>query len=141
MTTDSINHHENAPALVSALTAVEKAIAGSGFDPKLRHLVVLRASQLNGCGFCVRMHTREAREDGETNARLDQLVVWRHSREFTEREKAALAWVEALTQLSQDNYGSLRASLRAHFSETELTTLTTIVGMINLWNRVQVSNH
>ena len=137
-----VNHLIHGGELLSLLEAVEKAIGGRGIDPMLRHLVKLRASQINGCGYCVKMHTREAREDGETNERLDRLVVWRHVDDFTPDEKAALAWTEALTELPKDaDFGSLREALRGHFSEPEITTLTAMAGMINLWNRVQISNH
>lgn len=142
--TDSsaVNYMKHGTDLIPVLEEVENAIGRQGFDPMVRHLVKLRASQINGCGFCVKMHTREAREDGETNDRLDRLVVWRHVDDFTPDEKAALAWTEALTLLKDTaDFGALRAELRAHFTDSEITTLTAIVGMINLWNRIQVSNH
>jgi len=140
--TGKVNHMAHGAELIAALQAVENAIGARGIDPMLRHLVKLRASQINGCGFCVKMHTREAREDGETNDRLDRLVVWRHVNDFTPDEKAALAWTEALTELPKDaDFAALRQSLRAHFSDPEITTLTAMAGMINLWNRVQISNH
>ena len=111
-------------------------------DPLLVHLIHLRASQINGCAFCVKMHTKEARDDGETDKRLDYLVVWRHVNEFTAAEKAALAWVEALTVLDEKtDYAPLRAELKKHFSEAQISAMTTIIGMINLWNRFQVSKH
>lgn len=113
-----------------------------GLERSLHHLAQLRASQLNQCAFCVRMHTREAREDGESNERLDRLVVWDHCNDFTPREKAALAWTEALTRLDRrTDYAALRTSLREHFSEVEIGALTATVAMINLWNRIQISRH
>lgn len=88
------------------------------------------------------MHTKEARDDGETNERLDRLVVWDHVSDFSAKERAALAWTEALTQIERKtDYGALRAELRAHFSDAEISALTTTVAMINLWNRIQVSAH
>ena len=113
-----------------------------GLDTKLRHLIKLRASQINGCAFCVKMHTAEARKDGETNERLDRLVVWEHVGDFSEAERAAFAWTEALTTFDKrTNYAELRGRLREHFTEKEIGILTGQVAMINLWNRMQVANH
>ena len=97
---------------------------------------------MNGCGYCVQMHTSDARDDGETNERLDQVIVWDQVECFSDAEKAALAWTEALTDLdSQTDFGQLRARLREHFSEKEIGALTAAVAMINLWNRVNISRH
>ena len=138
-TVDYLKHGDD---LMAALEAVERAIAARGIDPGLHHLMLLRASQINGCAFCVNMHARDARQAGETDHRLDHLIVWRHVNDFTPREKAAFAWTEALTELKPDtDYAGLRGELRAHFSEDEIATLTVIVAMINLWNRKQISNH
>ena len=113
-----------------------------GLDRLLHHLVLLRASQINRCGFCVQMHTREAREDGETSQRLDRVIVWDQVGDFSEKEKAALAWTEALTGLDpKTELATLRARLREHFSEKEIGVLTATVGMINLWNRIAISRH
>lgn len=121
---------------------VEVTIAQSGVDKGLNHLVKLRASQMNGCGFCVKMHTSEARRDGESSERLDRLVVWRHVSDYTPAERAAFAWTEALTDLDPDaDFAVLRAELLEHFSEKEISVLTSIVAMINLWNRFAVSRH
>lgn len=88
------------------------------------------------------MHLREAREDGETQDRLDRLVVWTHVSDFSEAEKAALAWTEALTTLDhKTDYASLRGRLRQSFTDKEIGALTATIAMINLWNRVQVSAH
>lgn len=130
------------PEVFPTLLKVSETIAAQGLDKKLQHLVHLRASQINGCAFCVKMHLREAREDGETQDRLDRLVVWAHVNDFSEAEKAALAWTEALTTLDhKTDYASLRGRLRASFSDKEIGTLTANIGMINLWNRIQVSAH
>ncbi|MGV6873525.1 carboxymuconolactone decarboxylase family protein [Pseudochelatococcus sp. B33] len=140
--TNSVNYYKAIPDVFDALMQVKAAIGTHGIDPTLHHLVHLRASQINGCAFCVKMHTREAREDGETNERLDRLVVWEHVDDFSPRERAALAWTEALTQLDRaTDYAPLRAALREHFSEVEISALTATIGMINLWNRIQVSLH
>lgn len=137
-----VNYMEHGGDLIGALNAVEAALAKRGLDAGLRHLVKLRTSQINGCGFCVKMHSREAREDGETSERIDRLVVWRHVDDFTPRERAAFAWTEALTGLDKaTDFDALRTGLRGHFTDNEITTLTAAVAMINLWNRIQISNH
>ncbi len=140
--TTQIDYMNHGGELFPAMEAVMQVIRGRDIEPALAHLVMLRASQMNKCTFCVKMHTREAREDGETNHRLDHLIVWRHVDDFTPREKAAFAWTEALTELREDaDYGALRAQLRSHFTEADIATLTAITAMINLWNRIQVSNY
>nr|WP_202899619.1 carboxymuconolactone decarboxylase family protein [Kordiimonas gwangyangensis] len=140
--TAPVNIYSHAKDIVAALTAAEEIIHTSGFDYKLHYLLRLRASQMNGCAFCVKMHTAEARKVGETNERLDRLIVWRHVSDFTAREKAAFAYVEALTECGgRTDYGAQRANLRSHFSDAEIATMTTIVAMINMWNRIQVSQH
>ena len=137
-----VNIYHHGKSLVAALTEVEKLLAASGIAKSLNHLLKLRASQMNGCGFCVKMHTTEARNDGESNERLDRLVVWRQVDDFTDREKAALAYCEALTGLSPDtDFGAQRAALRQHFSDQDITSLTALCAMINLWNRIQISQH
>ncbi len=121
---------------------MEAAIAATGFDEKLHHLILLRASQINGCGFCVKMHSRDARKAGETNHRLDHLIIWRHTDDFSEKEKLAFEWTEALTKLDkEEDLPRLRKELRAHYSDQEISTMTAMIGMINLWNRVAISNH
>ena len=138
----AFRHDLNVPTVYQAFIAAEGAIVASGIDHGLLHLVKLRASQINQCGFCVKMHTKEARDGGETDARMDRLIVWRHVSDFTPREKAAFAWTEALTTLSPTaDYAPLRAELRAHFTDAEASALTAAVAMINLWNRLQVSGH
>lgn len=130
------------PDVFPILLKASETIGAQGLDKKLHHLIHLRASQINGCAFCVKMHLREAREDGETQDRLDRLVVWAHVSDFSEAEKAALAWTEALTTLDhKTDYASLRGRLRQSFSDKEIGALTATIGMINLWNRIQVSAH
>lgn len=142
MTANPVNHYKTIPNVFSALENVHGAIDEHGLERMLHHLVQLRASQLNGCAYCVKMHTKEARDDGETSERLDRLVVWEHVSDFSPKERAALAWTEALTQIERKtDYSVLRADLRAHFSEAEISALTATVAMINLWNRIQVSAH
>jgi AhpD family alkylhydroperoxidase len=143
MKTDNlIRYQQLLPDVFKALLAVNPAVDAAGLERSLHHLVVLRASQINGCAHCVKMHTREAREDGETDERLDHLVVWRHVDDYTPREKAALAFTEAMTRLDdQPALPGLRAALREHFTEQEVAALGADVAMINLWNRIAVSNH
>lgn len=137
----TIRYPQLARAVMQALGHVNPAIDALGLDRMLHHLVVLRASQINGCAHCVKMHTREAREDGESNERLDRLVVWRHVDDYTPREKAALAFTEAMTRLDdQSVLPELRAALREHFTEQEVAALGADIAMINLWNRISISN-
>ncbi len=140
--TSAVRYDQEIPDILQALAGVHEAIDEHRFDRGLLHLVQLRASQINGCAHCVKMHTREARQDGETNERLDRVIVWRHTNDFSEREKAAFAWTEALTHLDGNaDLAPLRARLRAHFTDQEIGVLTAMVAMINLWNRIQVSRH
>jgi len=140
--TAPLNLLENTSEVLGHLQKVEDWIAASPLDPKLVHMLKLRASQLNGCAHCVKMHANDLRAAGESDARLDHLIVWRHAKGFSEAERAALDWIETLTELSPGaSHGAGRAKLRAHFSEQGIATLTVVASMINLWNRVQVSNH
>ncbi|CAH2776967.1 MAG: 4-carboxymuconolactone decarboxylase domain/alkylhydroperoxidase AhpD family core domain protein [uncultured Caballeronia sp.] len=99
----------------------------------------LRASQINGCAFCVDMHTADARKGGETDRRLVTVVVWRETPFFTDRERAALEWTEALTLVSQNHVpDSVWQAVRPHFSDEELIDLTLLVSAINAWNRFAI---
>ena len=136
------SYGKTVPDVLQALGQVHAAVDTHGLDRTIHHLVQLRASQINGCAFCIKMHLREAREDGETEARLDRVIVWEHVSDFTAREKAALAWTETLTTIEpRADYGSLRAELREHFSDEEVGALTASIAIINLWNRIQISAH
>ena len=111
-------------------------------DKPMLRLVYLLASQINACAFCVNMHTSDARNAGESNVRLDNLVVWRHVDFFSAKEKSIFAWTEALTRLDEHtDKGLLRAALKEHFSNKEIAVLTTNIAMINLWNRIGISTH
>jgi AhpD family alkylhydroperoxidase len=139
---NAVRYEQEIPDVLDALAKVHQVLDAHGFDRKLNHLVKLRASQINGCAFCVKMHTREARQDGETNDRLDRLIVWRPVSDFNDREKAAFAWTEALTTIDEKtDYAALRTRLREYFTEKEISALTANIAMINLWNRTQVSRH
>jgi len=130
------------PEAIAAFGRIEEMFATCPVDPLLRHLVKLRVSQINGCAYCVNMHTGEAREDNETEARLDHLVVWRNTDLFSGAEKAALAWAEAMTvQGSGADLEALHGELTSHFSQEEIDYLTLIIVMINTWNRLQGVNH
>lgn len=138
----AVNYQAEIPDILQSMAAVHATVDSHEVDRILQHLVRLRASQINGCAFCVKMHTREAREDGETSERLDRVIVWNHVSDFTGREKAALAWTEALTSIDpRVDLGALRARLRKHFSDREIGLLTSDIALINLWNRIQVSGH
>jgi AhpD family alkylhydroperoxidase len=138
----AVRYEQETPDILAAMSGVHDAMDRHGFDRTIYHLVQLRASQINRCAYCVKMHTKEARQDGETSERLDRVIVWDHVSDFSDREKAALAWTEALTVLdARTDYGALRARLRQHFTDKEIGVLTAIVAMINLWNRIQISGH
>ncbi|MEP4034737.1 carboxymuconolactone decarboxylase family protein [Roseibium polysiphoniae] len=140
--TAHIDHRKQIPQVLQALGNVSASFAQNGLDPKLQHLVDLRVSQINQCAFCVKMHIKEAQSAGEAAERLERLVVWRHVEDFDAKEKAALAWAEALTVVDPDrDFGPLRAALRDHFAEAQISLLTSAVAMINLWNRIQISNY
>jgi AhpD family alkylhydroperoxidase len=139
--TNPFDYRKQIPDVVKALVAAETETA-KGIDPILRHLVKLRASQINGCAFCVKMHLAEARADGETNDRLDRVVVWAHVDDFSESEKAALAWTEALTHLDRGaDHTAVKQRLQEHFSDPQIANLTACIALINLWNRLMVATH
>ena len=140
--TSPILHHQTQPEITEHLGKTHELMAQHGLPKMLAHLIELRVSQINGCSFCVKMHIAEARADGETNERLDRVVVWRHVNDFTPAEKAALEWAEALTLIdSTAGFGELRAKMREYYSDEVISVITACVAMINLWNRVQVSTH
>jgi AhpD family alkylhydroperoxidase len=114
-------------------------VHASGIPRRLIHLIKLRASQLNGCAYCVDMHVKEARKDGESEQRLHLLSVWRESPLYSQEERAVLAWTESLTRLSETKAPDEDFEpLRRFFSDEEITKLTVIIGTINVWNRLAV---
>lgn len=128
-----------APAAWQAMIALETALVKSGLEQSLYHLVKTRASQINGCAYCVHMHTSDARKHGESEMRLYLLSAWRESSLYSPRERAALAWTEALTLLAQTNApDEVYAALTPHFTEAEIANLTVLIGCINAWNRIAV---
>ena len=139
---NAVSYEQEIPDILQAMARVNETMEGYSLERSLHHLVQLRASQINRCSFCVKMHTKEARQDGETNERLDRVIVWDEAEDFTPREKAALAWTEALTTLDPKiDLRPLRAGLHKHFSDTEIGVLTAAIAMINLWNRIAISTH
>ncbi|GAB5467417.1 MAG: carboxymuconolactone decarboxylase family protein [Rhodospirillales bacterium] len=139
---DPFPHEETIPEALLHLQKIHVMLAEQGLPTKLSHLIELRVSQINQCAYCVKLHSGDARREGEKETRLDRLIVWRQVDDFSDAEKAAFAWAEALTYLRPEtDFASLRAGLRAHYDETQASLITLCVGMINLWNRAQVSNH
>lgn len=128
-----------APGALKAMYAVERYVRECGLEPLLLELVKLRASQINGCAYCVDMHTKDARAHGETEQRLYAVVVWREAPFFTERERAALAWTEAVTLVSQEHVpDNVFETASKQFSAKELVDLTMAVIAINGWNRLAI---
>ncbi len=134
-----LNAYQAAPAVMKAMMALESQIANSGLEPSLMELVKIRASQINGCAFCLHMHTRDARAKGEKEERIYILDGWGESPLYSERERAALAWTEAVTLVSQTHVpDEVYDQARGAFSEEELVKLTLLVVAINGWNRFNV---
>src|ERR1035437_1539443 len=135
-----IDYKQVAPAVFQAMLAFETFVHSCGLDPVLLELIKIRASQINGCAYCLDMHTKDARAQGETEQRIYALNAWRETPFFTEKERAALAWTEAVTlvatsQVSDEVY----EPMRRHFSELEMVNCTAAVVAINGWNRLAVS--
>lgn len=123
-----------------AMWALEHYVHQSGLDPKLLELVKLRASLINGCAYCVDMHTKVARSLGETEQRLYEVSLWREAPFYTDRERAALGWTEAMTLVSIDHVpDDVYEAARQHFDEKELIDLTTAIVAINGWNRLAIA--
>jgi AhpD family alkylhydroperoxidase len=122
---------------LNAMLALEKSVSKLGLEPALLELVKLRASQINGCAFCVDMHTADARKAGETERRLYAVSVWRETPFFSERERAALAWTESITRIADTHAPDEDYDLlRAQFSDKEMVDLTLAIVTINGWNRL-----
>jgi AhpD family alkylhydroperoxidase len=135
-----MNYYQAAPETIKALVALEEQIQASGLEKSLIELVKTRASQINGCAFCINMHTQDARKQGETEQRLYLLNAWHESPLYTDRERAALAWTEALTLIAETHApDNLYEDVRAHFSEAETVNLAMLIGAINAWNRLAIA--
>jgi len=128
-----------APEGIKAMMALEAAIKASTLEPSLIELVKMRASQINGCAYCLHMHATDARKAGETEMRLYLLNAWRESSLYTPRERAALAWTDSLTLIAQTGAPDADyETVKAQFSETEQVNLTLLIGAINAWNRLAI---
>jgi len=138
----AVQHGRHIPDILQAMGQVHSVIDGHGFDRTLYHLVLLLASQINQCDYCIEMHTREAKENGESKERLDYVKDWHQCDVFSPREKTAFSWTEALTKLDKlSNPEELRAELCRYFTDKEISLLTVNIAMINLWNRIRISEH
>ena len=131
--------YKPAPDAIKAMMALEAAIEASTLEPSLIELVKMRASQINGCAFCLHMHSTDARKKGETEMRLYLLNAWHESSLYTPRERAALAWTDVLTLISEtgapdDDWDEVKE----HFNEAEQVNLTLLIGAINAWNRFAI---
>ncbi|MDM5225016.1 carboxymuconolactone decarboxylase family protein [Cytobacillus firmus] len=138
--TQRINYMQHSPEFFNKMMALSNAEKESSIEEKIRHLVHIRASQMNGCGFCLDMHIKEAKIHGERELRLYHIPIWRESTLFSPRERAALEWTEILTKLPahgvpDDIYDSVREQL----SEKELSDLTFSIMAINAWNRISIA--
>jgi AhpD family alkylhydroperoxidase len=135
---ERLNFRKLNPKATNMLSAASKHL--SSIDAKLRALVELRVSQINGCVFCVDLHIKEALEEGETQKRLDQMVVWQESNLFTESERAAFSWAESLTHIAQTHApDSVFETLKNHYSEQQIVDLTFIISTMNMWNRLSAA--
>ena len=138
--TQRLDYQQQSPDFFRKLYDVSATEGKCSIEESTRHLVHLRASQLNGCSFCVDMHVKQATIHGERAIRLHHVAAWRESNLFEPRERAALAWTEALTRIAPEGVsGELYEHVSAHFSEKELSDLTFVVVTINAWNRVNVA--
>ncbi len=135
-----LNSFQVAPAVMQAMQALEAAAQKGGLESSLVELVKIRASQINGCAFCLHMHTRDARAKGETEQRIYLLDAWRESPLYSDRERAALAWTEAVTLVSETHVpDDVFAEAKAQFSDEELAQLTLLIVAINGWNRFAIA--
>jgi AhpD family alkylhydroperoxidase len=137
--TPRLNPMTVAPKLMQAMLELEGKVSGSGLEKSLMGLVKVRASQMNGCAFCIHMHSKDAREHGESEERLYLLNAWREAPCFSERERAALGWTEALTLLPETHAPDADyEAVKAHFTDEEQVKLTLLIATINSWNRIVV---
>jgi AhpD family alkylhydroperoxidase len=135
-----MDYYKMEPALLKGMLGFERAVATSGLEHSLLELVKFRASQLNGCAYCLDMHSKDARKAGETEQRLYGLSAWREAPYYTARERAALAWTEKLTTVSQAHPTDAEyEELTAHFKENEILQLTYGIMAINAWNRLAIA--
>ena len=137
---ERMNYKRAAPGGVKALLDMERYLDTCGLEQGLMDLVKLRASQINGCAYCIDMHSKDLRANGESEQRLYELDAWQETPFYTERERAALLWTEAVTRVADTHVpDSVYEQVRQQFTETELTNLTLAIGTINVWNRLCIS--
>jgi AhpD family alkylhydroperoxidase len=137
--TTRLNSYSASPEGLKAMMGLENHLKNCGLEPALMELVKMRASQINGCAFCLDMHSRDARKQGETEQRLYVLPAWRETTLYTPRERAALEWTETLTLISETHApDAAYEAARAAFSDKELADLTLLIGTINVWNRIAI---
>ena len=138
--TQRLNYAQQSPELFKKISDLSMALAGSVIEQKIRDLVNIRASQMNGCAFCLDMHVKEAKIHGESELRVHHVAIWRESTLFIPRERAALAWTEALTKLPEGGIpDELYERVRGQLSEKEISDLTFSIMTINAWNRVSIA--
>jgi AhpD family alkylhydroperoxidase len=134
-----LDFYTASPDVLKAMIALETATNKLGIDPVMMELVKLRASQINGCAFCVDMHTADMRKAGETERRIAAVVVWREAPFFTPAERAVLAWTEALTRIAETHApDAVYQEFAAHFSPKQMVDITLAINTINSWNRLSV---
>ena len=135
-----LNYYEQSPELAKKLFEFGQTVKNSSLGNTLLDLVNIRASQLNGCAFCLDMHCKEAKIHGEQELRIYHVPIWRESTLFSDAERAALEWTEAVTKLSEHGVGDeVFDRVRAQFSERQISELTFAIGLINIWNRLNIS--
>lgn len=139
MSKERLNYSKIAPESIKGLLEIEKYVATSGLDKTTFELVKTRASQINGCAYCIDMHTKDARSQGETEQRLYGLSAWKEAPFYSETERAALAWTEALTLISENEISdSLYQNVKKHFDDQTFMALTMAIVAINGWNRLAI---
>jgi AhpD family alkylhydroperoxidase len=137
--TERLNPFTTSPAAMKPWIELGKTIATNGLEPLLRELVLLRTSQINGCAFCIHHHVTDARKAGESEDRLHLLNAWRESALYSDRERAALAWTEALTLVRETHApDDVYEELCRHFSKEEQVALTLLIAQVNAWNRIKI---
>lgn len=137
---DRLKYMKVDPKAIGGLQEMEDYIKQSNIDKSLVHLIKIRASQINGCAYCIDMHTKESRHNGETEERIHGLIAWRETPFYTERERRALAWTETLTLISENRISDeLYEDLLDEFGEKDLLSLTVLVMAINSWNRLAIA--
>jgi AhpD family alkylhydroperoxidase len=135
------DYGKTAPGVYEAMEGLEHYLSGCGLEKPLIYLIQLRASQMNGCAYCLDMHWKDLRASGENEQRLYSLDAWRECPYYSDRERAALAWTEAVTEITRGHVpDAVYQEARSHFSEKELSDLTLAVAAINAWNRLSIAS-